>query len=146
MTKLVRVRRFLSCILCLTLLLGVLPAPALAEWTTLQVVFFGLTYGDDGKLSSTPLEGTFGVYQNGQELGEVTAAADGKSTFLSLSEAVETLLIPRMDTMPEGYAVVESGYAVSVTAGSWTRTAAPAPLRAWRRASTCCRTPPPACP
>ena len=39
-------KKVVSCILCLTLVLGLTAAPALAEWTTLQVVFFGLSYGE----------------------------------------------------------------------------------------------------
>ena len=60
---------FLSLILCLALLLGILPAQA--EMVTLGIVLKGMIPQADGSFRETVPEGEFRVFQNGHEIGVI---------------------------------------------------------------------------
>lgn len=108
-------KRLLTCLMCLVLLGGGFPA-ARADWTTLEVSFQGLIGRADGQWKTMTLNGSFTVWQDGQEVGSITVD-EGKSSFVTLSNTTNAQLIPQMDTMPAGYLIQEAGYSASVTAG-----------------------------
>ena len=108
--------RMLCVSLVLCLLLGMMPT-ALAENTTLQASFYGMSATEGGsRWNMIPLDGTFRVEQAGQEAG-LLVIENGESSFVALEGAGDARLIPVMDTMPAGYQVIASGYTVSITAG-----------------------------
>lgn len=108
-------KRLLTCLMCLALLSGGIPA-ARADGTTLEVSFQGLIGQADGQWRTVMLSGSFAVWQDGQEIGSVTVD-DGKSSVVTLDNIANAQLIPQMDTMPADYLIQEAGYSASVTEG-----------------------------
>ena len=107
-------KKLLCWLLCAAMLLG-MAAPALAEETTLRLEFRGLRATTDG-WENEPLSGVFTVMQGDRIIGTLEAA-EAVSETIALDGNDVVRLIPEMDTMPEGYMIAESGYAVSVTVG-----------------------------
>ena len=106
--------RMMAAFLCLVMLC-IAPA-AMAEWTTLEVSFRGLTAQAGGQWRMENLSGSFAVWQDGRQVGVLTANGD-TSNLVTVESDANVLLVPQMDTMPEGYLIQESGYSASVTAG-----------------------------
>ena len=110
-----RMKKLLCCLMCLALLMSSMPA-ALAEETTLQVIFQGLWARGDGSWNGQGLTGRFSVMQGGAEVGVLENTGAGWNT-LTLESAGNVTLVPDMDAMPEGYMINAQGYSVSVAEG-----------------------------
>ena len=108
-------KRLLCWLMCAMMLLTA-AAPALAEETTLQLMFQGLRARSDGTWASESLSGVFTVMQGDEVVGIIIAAPQGGSP-LTLSSIGMLRLIPDLSTMPEGYECEENGYTVAVSPG-----------------------------
>lgn len=109
-------KRLAAWVMCLTLLLGVIPAQAAKAQTMLTVSFTGLTAQADGQWAEEALAGRFKVYQGGAQVGEIVTDGE-KNGSITLPSSGTVTLVPVMDDMPAGYQVYASGYAISVTEG-----------------------------
>lgn len=108
-------KKLLCCLMCLALLMSSMPA-ALAEETTLQVIFQGLWARGDGSWTGQGLTGRFSVMQDGAEIGVLENTGAGWNT-LTLVNPGNVTLVPDMDAMPSGYMINAQGYSVSVAEG-----------------------------
>jgi len=106
--------RMMATLLCLVMLC-IAPA-AMAEWTTLEVDFRGLIAQAGGQWQMESLSGSFSVWQDGREVGVLTADGEA-SNLVTLESTANVLLVPQMPTMPQGYLIQETGYSASITAG-----------------------------
>ncbi len=109
-------RKCLSLVLCLMLLLQLVPAAFGEGETSLEVSLYGMTLLGTGQWRSDPLSGTFNVFQDGENIGKLTVNSFG-STHLNLPSGSEVTLVPDPATIPEGYRVEEGGYSLAITEG-----------------------------
>ena len=102
---------FLSLILCLALLLGILPAQA--EMVTLGIVLKGMIPQADGSFRETVPEGEFRVFQNGHEIGVIAA---GRET-LTVSSSDRIRIEPLPESFTPGWDLTTAYLTPDVTGG-----------------------------
>lgn len=97
--------RFVSLLLSVILLCGLLEVARGGELTTLGVYFCGLVQREDGTSERVKLEGKFRIIQNGIEIGTVQAGEE--SVLLTSADPVS--IQPILRTMPAGWNIPEEG-------------------------------------
>ncbi len=107
-------KKLISALLALVMLLTM---PVVhADATRVQVDLIGLYAGADGLYQPVPLSGMFRIMQQGSLAAVVDANADGSKP-VNVPSGGAILLVPVVETMPEGVLVEKAGYSVLIQEG-----------------------------